>query len=877
MLHGREGELRAVDGLLGQARTGASGVLLIRGEPGIGKSSLLEHAEAAAEGFTVLRGAGVESEAELPYAGLHLLLLPVLHLVDELPAVQATALRAALGMVQGPGEDRFLVGVAALSLLAEAAGAGPLLCLVDDMQWLDKASADALLFAARRLRAEGVAMVLAGREEFAPAGLPELPLSGLAGAAAAALLDERVPGLSAQVRERVLAEAGGNPLGLIELPATADHTPFPLGPLPLTRRLQDAFSDKGAGLPEQARTLLLVASAEDTGELALILRAARAFGVHEDALEPCERAGLVRVEGTRLVFGHPLARSAVYQAAGFARRCAVHRALAEVGDQERRVWHLAAAATEPDERLAADLESSAEGFRARTGHAAAAAALERAAALTPDEADSTRRLAAAAEAAIDSGQFDRGRQLAERAATRSTDPLLTARMAMIRADVDFERGALEAACATLMTASQAVAATDPAPARTMLLLVIRNSWYAGDPAQAEEAAARLDRLPRLEDPRRPASAMARGMSALLAGRPARAMPLLREVVEGGRQVRHDLHGLRNNAAQVALLVGDHEAALDIARTLAEECAARGMIGWLPHVNLVQAAAELHLGRHLDAAATAAAGEAIAGQTGQSHLEAQLCGVRAWLSAAAGRERECREMAARAGGRPYGAAWAQWALGLLDLGLGRYDQALDRLDQVVTHQAAAVADLVEAAVRLGTPERAARSLAWLEEWTAAAGRPWAVALIERCHALLSNDEERFARAVAADERPFDRARTQLLYGEWLRRERRKHDARTPLREAADAFDRLGAGPWAERARGELRATGETLTRDPGVELLGRLTSQELQVVRLAAKGATNKEIAAQLFLSPRTVGHHLYKAYPKLGVTTRTELAALTLS
>lgn len=515
--------------------------------------------------------------------------------------------------------------------------------------------------------------------------------------------------------------------------------------------------------------------------------------------------------GTRLVFRHPLARSAIYQAAGFARRCAVHRALAEVGDEvgdrERRVWHLAAAATEPDEGLAADLESSAEGFRVRTGHAAAAAALERAAALTPDEAGRVRRLAAAADAAIDSGCFERGRQLAEQAAARTSDPRLTARMAMLRADVDFERGALEAACATLMAAAQAVAATDPAPARTMLLLVIRNSWYAGDPALAQEASTRLEGLPHLEDPRRPALAMARGMSALLAGRPAYALPLLREVVEGGRRVRQDLHGLRNNAAQVALLVGDHAAAC----------------------------------------------------------------------AAAGQEQDCRQLAARAGSLPYGAAWAQWALGLLDLGLGRYDQALDRLDQAVTHQAAAVPDQVEAAVRLGAPERAERSLAWFEEWTAAAGQPWARALLERCHALLSGDEERFARALAAHDRPFDRARTQLLLGEWLRRERRKHDARTPLREAAETFDRLGAGPWAERARGELRATGETLTRDPAADLLGRLTPQELQVVRLAAKGATNKEIAAQLFLSPRTVGHHLYKAYPKLGVTTRTELAGLSLS
>ncbi|GLX00254.1 LuxR family transcriptional regulator [Microtetraspora sp. NBRC 16547] len=876
MLHGRDGERRTVDRLLQEARTGTSGVLLIRGEPGIGKSALLDHAATTADGFTVLRGAGVESEAELPFAGLHLLLLPVLDHVEGLPPVQAAALRGALGMADGPAADRFLVGVATLSLLAEAAGQRPLLCLVDDMQWLDKASADALLFAARRLRAEGVVLLLAAREEFAPAGLPELPLSGLEDRAAAALLDEHVPGLAGEARERVLAEAGGNPLALIELPVTADQAHSPLGPLPLTRRLQDAFYDKVAGLPDGARTLLLVASAEDTGEVALILRAARRFGVDDDALEVCEQAGLVRVIGTTLVFRHSLARSAVYQAAGFARRCAVHRVLAEVGDAERRVWHLVAAATEPDERLAADLESSAERFRDRTGHAAAAAALERAAELTPDESARTRRLAAAAQAALDSGQLERGRLLAEQVAARTADPRLSAEMAMVRADVEFERGALEAASAMLMAAAESVVATDPAPARTMLLQVIRNSWYAGDPMPAADATARLGGLPYDNDPRRPAPAMAQGMSALLAGRPAVALPLLREVVEGGRQVRQGMHGLRNNAAQMALLIGDHSTALDIARSLSEECASLGMITWLPHVHLVLAAAELHLGRHLDAIATAASGESIATQTGQSHLEAQLCGVRAWLSAAAGDESSCRELAGRAGSLPYGAAWAQWALALLDLGLGRYDQALDRLDSVTRHQAAAVPDQVEAAVRLGLPHRAERSLALFEEWTAAADQPWARAALMRCHALLSDDEESFIRALAMHERPFDRARTQLLYGEWLRRERRKHDARTPLRDAAETFERLGARPWAERACGELRATGETLTRAPGSDLLGRLTPQELQVVRLAATGATNKEIAAQLFLSPRTVGHHLYKVYPKLGVTTRTELAGLSL-
>ncbi|MGI5493755.1 ATP-binding protein [Microtetraspora malaysiensis] len=879
MLYGRTQEQEALDQLLCDAADGVSGVLVLSGDPGVGKSALLDHAmERAGAEFTVLRGVGVESEAELPYAGLHLLLVPVLERVEELPDVQATALRGALGMTTARAGDRFLVGVAVLSLLAVVSAERPLLCVMDDMQWLDRASADALLFAARRLRSERVALLLATREEFHAPGLPELRVSPLDASAAAGLIEASAPGLAADVRERVLAEAGGNPLGLIELPRSASGGD--LGELPLTRRLLDAFGQRVTALSEPAAILLLVAAAEDTGEPALILRAAARLGADEQALEECERSGLIEVTGARVRFRHPLVRSAVYQAAGFARRGAVHRALADVSEPERRIWHLAAAVTEPDERLAAELERSAETFLRRSGHAAAAAAWERAALLTPEADARAVRLAKAAETAISAGRLRRAAQLTDQAIRLTSDELLLAHLANLRADVDFEHGAVEAASLTLLEAARPLAAAHPGRATSLLIQVVRNAWYAHDLKLARRATDLLTSLGGGTDPARPALAMATGITALMDDDPALALPLLREVVEGSRHVDHGEYGLRNNALSVALLVGDHATALRMARALAAECAALGMVAWLPHTNLALATVELLRGRHLDAAADADHAEQVAAQTGQRHLEAQACGVRAWLAAVRGAEEDCRLLAERAAAMPSGQVWAQWALGLLELARGRYEQAADHLARAARQQPAAAPDLVEVLARLREPERARAAHDRFARWTVAAGQPWAQGLLARCRALLEGDEQDFATAIdlhQAADRPFDVARTQLLLGEQLRRERRKQEARTVLREAADTFERLGAVPWLERASSELRATGESLFMSADAALLSRLTPQELQVVRLAATGASNKEIAAQLFLSPRTVGHHLYKAYPKLGVTTRTELAGLILS
>ncbi|MFI7443415.1 ATP-binding protein [Nonomuraea indica] len=879
MLYGRTREQETLDRLLHEAAGGVSGVLVISGDPGVGKSALLDHAaERAGAEFTVLRGMGVESEAELPYAGLHLLLTPVLEQVADLPEVQATALRGALGMTATRAGDRFLVGVAVLSLLAAVSAERPLLCVMDDMQWLDRASADALLFAARRLRSERVALLLAARQEFHAPGLPELRVPPLAASAAGELVDAIAPGLAGDVRARVLAEAAGNPLGLIELPRRASCGED-AGELPLTRRLLEAFGRRATALSEPAGTLLLVAAAEDTGEPALILRAAARLGADERALEECEGSGLVEVAGTRVRFRHPLVRSAVYQAAGFARRGAVHRALAEVSAPERRIWHLAAAVTEPDEELAAELDRSAETFLRRSGHSAAAAAWERAALLTPGPEPRAARLAKAAEAAISAGRLGRAAQLTDQAVRLTSDELVLAHLANLRADVDFERGAVEAASLTLLEAARPLAVAHPGRATSLLIQVVRNAWYTHDLKLARQATDVLLSLDHGTDPARPAPAMARGITALLEDDPERALPLLRQVVDGARHAGQGEYGLRNGALSIALLIGDHATARGMARALAAECASLGMVAWLPHVHLALATVELLEGRHLDAAADADHAEQVAAQTGQTHLEAQACGVRAWLAAVRGLEEDCRRLAERAAATPAGQVWARWALGVLELGRGRYEQAAGHLARAARQQPAAAPDLVEVLVRLQEPEHARAACDRFARWAAATGRPWAQGLLARCRALLEDDERDFTTAVdlhQAADHPFDAARTRLLLGERLRRERRKQEAREALREAMDTFERLGARPWLERASSELRATGESLARSADTDMLSRLTPQELQVVRLAATGASNKEIAAQLFLSPRTVGHHLYKAYPKLGVTTRTELAGLIL-
>ncbi|MEU4327691.1 helix-turn-helix transcriptional regulator [Nonomuraea dietziae] len=857
MLHGRDKECERVGRLIEGAREGRSAALVIRAEPGTGKSALLDHAAGERQGLRVLRAGGIETECELPFATLHQLLRPLLGGLDALPEPQAQALRGALGLARSEGRDRFLIGLATLTLLAEHA---PLLCLVDDAHWVDRASLEALLFAARRLDAEGVVLIFATRamerDVLAAAGLPQLPLADLDRQAALSVLFEHAPGLRDHVRDRIVEESGGNPLALIELPRM-DQDSLPAGPLPLPRRLQEAYQERITALPPDTRTLLIAMAAED------LAAALRATGLSLAALAPAEQAGLVE-DGA---FRHPLVRAAAYQGASFAERVAVHRALARDTGGHRRAWHLAAAATGPDEEIAAALERTAAQAGQVSGYAEAAAALEQAARLTPATSDRVRRLTAAATLTADSGQSDRAAELIDQARRLGG---ASAELARLRARVEFEHGSPEAAWRLLLDAGP-----------ELLIEAARVAWSVGDSAGLLTVRERLDPGP---------AALVTGVVELLSGDPGIGLDLIRRHA-GLAPPRGGADGLQISATALDLLAGDLVSARDSLLRLAADLRSRGAIGWLPGVLTVLAETELLLGRTRDTTATEAL--RIAQDTGQVRHASHARGLLAFAAALrgedlaqagpgtgdAGRDGDSGESGRDSSGRDGSGGegdWAGRAQAMLDLGRGRFEAALNRLDLLAhrPHGVYFVPDQVEAAVRSGRPHLA--PVARFESWARASGRPWARAVRHRCLALLADEpEEHFEQAVACSELPFQQARSRLLYGEWLRRSRRKSQARTQLRAALEAFEQAGAAAWAAHARAELRAAGEAAA-PPADDLLAALTPQELQIVRLAATGATNKEIGAQLFLSPKTVGHHLYRAFPKLGVSNRTELARLSL-
>ncbi|KAB8185761.1 AAA family ATPase [Nonomuraea phyllanthi] len=885
MLQGRAEEVRAVEALLAEARSGAGGVLVIRGEPGMGKSALLDHAARAAAGAGVLRGAGVETEVELPFAALHLLLRPALDRLDALPAPQAAALRGVFGLAPVAGTDRFLVGLAALTLLSELAEERPLLVLVDDAQWLDRASAEALAFASRRLRSEGVTLLIAARDDrdaFPATGLPELRLGGLPRDDAERLLSD---GLPAHLREQVLKEADGNPLALIELSRAACEGEWELGgTLPLTHRLQEAFTGQIHRLPEPARRLLAVAAAEDTGALGTVLAAAGALGIPADALEPAERAGLVTVTGGVVRFRHPLLRSAAYQGALSSQRRAIHRALAGSVSADRRAWHLALAATGPDEHIAGALERSAEQAGARLGYAAMATAYERAAYLSTDQGRMARRLAAAAGAAGEAGQSGRAADLSERAAQLTGDPVTLARLAEITSTAELDQGSPRRAASVLIDGAAPIAGTDPRSAARMLAAASRNAWVGGDTALIAEASRLLDRLGL--PPEDGLAALTRGLAHIHGGDLESGYPLLDGFLRHASPA--DVEG-QLTLTHPVFVAGRLDLARDLSTSLAARCRAEGRIRLLPFVLDQLAYSRLMTGRHRDARDSAAEALQIALDTGQAHPTTGLRGMLAWLAAVEGDEERCRAMAeegvrfALARGSWPVDLLATWALAMLDLTQGRDQAALDRLQMRPRGSShfslRVVVDEVEAAVRLGTPERVLEPLALFRRWAELSGEAWAGALVARCHGLIHDSEEHFTRALDLHrlaEQPYEQARTHLAYGEWLRRRRRKAEARPHLRHARESFERLDARPWADRAAAELRAAGEAPPTRRRADRGAALTAQELQVVRLAATGATNRDIAAHLLLSPRTVGQHLYKAFPKLGVVSRTELARLEL-
>ncbi|WP_336208569.1 ATP-binding protein [Nonomuraea sp. LPB2021202275-12-8] len=898
MLKGRRPERSRLERLLAEARDGRSGALAVRGEAGVGKSALLDDLASAAHGMRLLRGVGIETEAELPFSGLHLLLHPFVDRLDVLPEQQAEAMRSVFGLAEVPVRDPFLVGAATLTLLSDLAGRRPLVCLIDDAQWLDRASSDALLFAARRLHEEPIVMVFAVRDTAQPfltPGIEAMRLDGLDRGSALELLLECAPELTVPVRDSLLDEAGGNPLALIELAHVSRNGPVaPVGPLRVTGRVQDAFRAQSGDLPDATRLLLLLAAADGTAELDLVLRAGASLGASPVDLGPAEEARLVVTSGDEIRFRHPLIRSAVYQSAPHHQRIAAHaalaRALSPAEDHDRRTWHRAAATTGPDEEVAGDLERTAERARHRGGTVAVALAYERAARLSADQEGKAQRIVRAARSAYDAGRPGWATRLATEAAALTDRPAVVAEAIYVRAQVAYESTSPAADAALALQGATLITRSHPERAVSMLTEAV---WAARDACAHDllgRAVAQLETVQLPPDAAlRPVVAALIGYGRLAGGDPGAAVVPMRALVEAVRAGTVQDFVERVIAGFMGLLTADDDAATDVLESLVADVRAAGALGWLPYALEPLAIGRLLRGDFRGAQADVAEGLSLASDIGMDMQVTVLKAISVWLAAVTGDVAHCRALAGEvrehAAPHPTNAALAAWGEGLLDLADGRFEQAADRLDEVCGGPARhdllirAVPDQVEAAIRAGRAGQARRHLPALAAWAehSAVGK----ALESRCQAMLGDGDQAEQHYRAALElvpgRPYELSRTRLVYGEWLRRKRRRSEARAVLAQAEETFARLGAARWAERARAELAVLGDRpVTRAQADDPLQRLTPQELQVVRLAAAGHSNREIAARLYLSPRTVGHHLYRAYPKIGVTRRMELAKLEL-
>jgi DNA-binding CsgD family transcriptional regulator len=893
-LVGREAECAAVDRLLDDARTGVGGSLVVRGEPGIGKSALLEYARQQAAPMAVLSATGVEAESDLAFAGLHELLRPVLDHLGEVPDIQSRALAGALGLAASTHADRLLISAAVLGLLAVAAEERPTLCVIDDAQWLDRPSAEALVFTARRLRAECLAIVFAAREgeaaRFEAAGLAELTLTGLAEQPAATVLASRGRRAPPGVRDRLLAEAAGNPLALMELAGglseeqLAGLVPLPEA-MPLTPRLEEVFRQRIGQLPSVAQDALLIAAADNTGDAAAVLRAAAGLQLPPDALDPAQHAALIRVTGATITFRHPLVRSALYQGATLSQRQQVHAALASAlaGEEntDRRVWHQAMATLTGDEEVAAALEASARRAQLRAGHASAVTAFLRAAELSTDDAHRVQRVAAAAQAAWDAGQPGRAREIIGQALPQATGQT-RAQLLYLSGRIERIAGIPREAFALLVGAADAC--TDPSLTIELLFQAADAAVSGGDPAPLAELSQRAMRISPVDQRDRFKIAALGGFARFYAGDHREGQALLADALDSAGTVTDPYILLL--AADAAIMAKGLGAALPYVNRAVDAARQRGLLSFLP-LALRRQAVELVWASQFDLAYAAA-------QEGY-RLSLDLGYGAAWhlmnlaaVEATWGQDHDARKHADEALALPtrhsfWSAAIFEWTLGMIELTAGRSAEAADRLFRLTTPGRSdispalaleAMPDAIEAGIRAGRPQEAAQRLEHLRTGVAAVPTHTRHALLARCEALLGvrDPDEAFneALATAAALPPLQRARTQLLYGEWLRRERRRTEARGHLRAALELFRTLGAVPWAERAEAELRATGET-ARKRDVSAVKQLTSQELQIAGLVTEGLTNKEIAAQLFLSPRTVDYHLRKVFTKLGITSRTEL------
>ncbi len=903
MLLGRDPERDHIGRLLEDARAARGAALVLRGPAGAGKTALMADTEDRADDMRVLRARGIESESELPFAGLHALLRPAAGLIDGLPGPQAAALRAALGLAERGAEDRFLVSAGCLGVLAEMAESRPLLCLVDDAHWLDAPSADALLFAARRLGDDAIAMVFSAREgdvrTFDAPGVPALEVGALDAGAAGAIVDAGGRPVAPEVRDAIVAGSAGNALALVEVPGAlsdaqlAGREPLP-DVLPVPRDLEGLFLSRVERLPEDTRRMMTLVAADDTGGLDVVLRAAAAHGIGDGALTAAEEAGLVDVRGVQVDVRHPLVRSAILQGASTGTRRWAHLALADaVGDAspDHRAWHRAAAALGPDDEVAADLERAAERAALRGGHGAASAAYARAADLGTDPGARGRRLVEAAGAAWHAGRPDTAGSLLDRARPDVRDAAVGARARHLRGVVGFWCGPLPAACETLMGAAEDAAATDPRAALEMLFDAGEAAGWAGDFARMTEVGHRAVTLQRLDAEEDVWLAkLLNGVGDLWAGRSHEGTMAVREAIAGADAITEP-RWLTWAAAGAGSAGADEreEAMIRRAIALARES---GAVDALTLILSTAAVRGLFEGR-FELAAEAEEGYALAHEAGLRNAAALHLSVLAHLDGLAGEEDRCRARAAevaeaaRANGMVFADGIAEWGVAMLEYGTGRVEPALARLQRLSVPEPGRVhdhigfvsaPDLVEAAVRAGRPGDAQAGLERLTAFARPGAPDWALALAARCRGIVAQDDDEavaeLTTAVELHTRPFDRARSLLLLGERLRRTRRRADAREHLRAALEAFEAQGAVPWAERARGELRATGETARRSADAD--AGLTAQERQIARMVAQGLTNKEVAAQLYLSPRTIDAHMRGVFSKLGITSRRELRGLSL-
>jgi DNA-binding CsgD family transcriptional regulator len=900
-LVGRRREQRAINQLLQAARDGAGGALVLHGDPGVGKTALLEYAQEAGDEFQVARTSGVEGEMDLPFAGVQQLCSPFLGLTDRLPQPQRHALDVAFRLDTGPTPDPFFVGLAVLGLLSRAAEDRPLLIVVDDAHWLDQASARAVAFLARRLLVENIAVVLAARQmDTSLKGLPELQIKPLGDRDARALLEASLPArLDERVLERIVIEACGNPLALLELPRGLTSAQIAGGfglpaAVPLPAAIEESFTRQLASLPYEARRLLLVAAADPLGDPALIGRAAKQLEIPESATELVKAEGLLQI-GARAVFRHPLLRSAIYRSARGDERRDAHRALAQATDSQidadYRAWHRAQAASTPDEEIAAELERSAGRAEVRGGSAAVAAFLERAAALTPDPARRAERLLAAASAKRRAGDQEGALQLLGGIEGGILNELARAQVDLLRAQIALEQHRASDAGRLFLDAASRLEPVDPDLARDTYLEALTGAM-AGDVeviGGARVVAAAAQAAPSGRVRLRPADVVLDAFATRLTEGYAAAAPIFARALELllAVDISNDDFGQwlsvsgSRNADIVALELWDDRALHLFAARRVQVARDTGALGHLHFALSFLASSRVLAGEFAAATLILDEAQTIASATGNPQLTSAPIVLAAWrgydpeASALIGAS---SQEAARRGWISY-----KYARSVLHNGLGRHDVARDAAQEAfqrdpIGYGTILVPELAEAASRTGDRALLESALTWLSERTRVIASRWASGIDARVRALLSEGEaadglyRQSIEHLSSTSVRLELARAHLLYGEWLRRERRRLDAREQLRTALGEFTSMGAEAFAHRAERELLATGER-PRKRTADTLDQLTPQETQVALLAAEGQRNREIAAQLFISPSTVDYHLRKVFRKLGVKSRTQLAS----